>query len=249
MRARTLILPAMLGAAVAGPYLSSEVPNLIDSAKQTAATWTGGSSANATTRSGRVSTDLNRPPGADVSPIVDSERFRHLSEVPLEGTPVHRLEDVIRMDISTGWVYSHWSRKSTALSDLSLFGIRVPLVTGTNVDDLVGSLTYYFNPNGQVQRISFHGRTGDARRLINLVVSRYGFRRQPPQMAGEQVYQVRWNGKAMSELRIRPAPVLWATSPHNSFQVNLELERPGSGRFLENDRQAVSLGQKPSTTK
>ena len=242
MRVRTLILPAMLGAAAAVPYLSSKVPKFVDAVKQTTATWTGGSATGSPAGSNQVSTDLIGPPGTDVSPIVDSKRFRYLADVPIDGTPVDRLEDVIRMDVSTAWVYGHWSRKSTALSDLSLFGIRVPLVTGTGVDDLAGSLTYYFNPNGQVQRISFRGRTGDARKLINLVVAKYGFRRQPPRVAGEQVYQVRWNGKAISELRIRPAPVLWATSPYNSFQVSLELERPGSGRFLEGDRRSLALG-------
>lgn len=235
----------MLGAAAAGPYLSHHGPRWIDAVRQTAASWSSRASVSAPAGPEGSTTELNHPPGRDVSPIVENPRFRHLAELPIEGTPVHRLEDVIRMDISTGWVYSHWSRKSTALSNLDLFGIRVPLMTGTQVDDLVGSLTYYFNAAGQVQRISFFGRTGDARRLINLVVSKYGFRPQPPEVPGEQLYQVRWNGKAISELRIRPEPVLWATSPHNSFQVRLELERPGSGRFLEDERRPLSLSQNP----
>ena len=159
----------------------------------------------------------------------------HRSDVPLEGPPIHDLAEVLRLDITAPWVYTRWSRKTTALADLSLYGVRVPLVTGTEVDDLAGSLTYYFNPAGQVQRISFRGRTGDTRKLVALVVSRFGFRLQPPVFPGEQLYQVKWNGKPISELRIRPASVLWANTPHSSFEVQLELERPGSGRFLERE--------------
>ncbi|OHB79304.1 MAG: hypothetical protein A2W31_15780 [Planctomycetes bacterium RBG_16_64_10] len=167
-------------------------------------------------------------------------RFRKITDVPLEGIPVYDLADVLRMDVTTGWVYSRWSRKSTALADVDLFGVRVPLMTGTKVDDLAGSLTYYFNTAGRVQRISFRGRTGDTRKLVNLLIARYGFRQQLPQVAGEQLYQVRWNGKPISELRIRPAAVLWASTPHASFQVELELERPGSGRFLSGRPPALT---------
>ena len=246
-----LILMAVVAAAVAGPYLWSEPPQFLASAKQTVGAWTGSSA----TDSSATGSDPAAIAPLDVStaePASDNTghgRFHRITSIPLGGVPVYQLEDVLRMDVSTAWVYSRWARKSTALTNLDLFGVRVPLMTGTKLDDLAGSLTYYFNGAGQVQRLSFHGRTGDTRKLVTLVIAKYGFRMQPPHVAGEQLYQVKWNGKAISELRIRTAPVLWATTPHASFQVDLELERPGSGRFLESTRHAMSQGSAGAVTR
>jgi hypothetical protein len=155
------------------------------------------------------------------------------SALPLEGLPVIHLEEVFRFDITRDWVLLRWPRKSTALADEALFGIRVPLVTGTAIDDLAGSLTYYFDSAGHVQHIAFRGRTGDTRRLANVVVTRFGLQSQPAAVPGEQLYQILWNGRPQSELRTRPAAVLWSSSPHSSFDVVLRLERPGSNRFLQ----------------
>ncbi len=135
------------------------------------------------------------------------------------------------MDITKEWIYQRWARKSTGLADPELFGIRVPLVTGTGMSDLAGSLSYYFNAQGQVQHISFRGRTGDTTQLIQLLTSRYRLK-QMPAAPGEQLYQVLRRGRVQSELRTRPEAILWSTSPHNSFLVSLELERPGSNRTL-----------------
>lgn len=153
------------------------------------------------------------------------------SPVPLEGVRFRRLSDVLRFDVTKEWVYRNWARKSTGLADPELFGIRVPLVTGTSTSDLAGSLTYYFNSQGQVQHISFLGRTGDTTSLVNFLASTYKFQRVDSP-AGESVYQVKRGSRAQSELRTRPESVLWSTSPHDSFHVELALERPGSSRTL-----------------
>jgi hypothetical protein len=136
------------------------------------------------------------------------------------------------MDITRDWVYQRWARKSTGLADPELFGVRVPLVTGTAVTDLAGSLSYYFDQYGQVQHISFHGRTGDPSMLVGLLVNRYHFQKQPSPISGDQLYQVRVGDRVQSELRMRPEAVMWSTSPHTSYEVELELQRPGSDRPL-----------------
>src|SRR2546423_10782498 len=96
---------------------------------------------------------------------------------------------------------------------------------------LAGSLTYYFNAQGQVEHISFRGRTGDSAQLIQLLTTRYQFQRVESPV-GEQVYQVQHDGQVQSELRTHPEPVLWANSPNQSIAVELELARPGSSRVL-----------------
>ena len=150
---------------------------------------------------------------------------------PVEGVRFHSLGEVFRFDVTKEWVYSNWPRKSTGLADPELFGVRVPLVTGTGLSDLAGSLTYSFNRENQVQHISFSGRTADTTQLIQFLTTTYKFEHRDA-LAGEQLYQVGSDDHVQSELRTRPDQVLWSTSPHGSFAVALELERPGSERIL-----------------
>jgi hypothetical protein len=144
----------------------------------------------------------------------------------------HSLQEVLRFDVSKEWVYQNWERKSTGLADPQMFGIRVPLITGTQRTDLAGSLTYQFDAQGQVQHISFRGRTADTSGIVNYLTQTYQFQRmQAP--AGEQLYQVRDGSSVYSELRTMPESVLLETSPLGSFGVVLEMGRPGSNRALQ----------------
>jgi hypothetical protein len=165
------------------------------------------------------------------------------SPAPLEGMPTYELVEVLRMDVTREWVYQRWARKSVGLGDPDLFGIRVPLVTGTRMHDLAGSLTYYFNRAGQVDRLAFRGRTGDTRQLVDLVTRHYGLQLQPTVVAGEQLYQLKEEENIVSELRIRPESVLWTTSPHDSFHLEMELNRPGSRRYLTRPIPTIDLPQ------
>jgi len=207
----------ILAAAAAVPYLAKNGANLdkilpegLKSAPEAA---TGGTDENTTPL-----TSTPQQPGAVLYP----------NAAPLEGAPRMSLHDVFRFDISQQWVYQRWARKSTALAELGLHGIRVPLVTGTQLQDLAGSLTYYFSESGVLERITFTGRTGDATQLVMLMTRRYGLQPQQTVVVGGQLYQERYEEHIFSELRIRPAPVLWANSPHDSFAAELELQRPGS---------------------
>jgi hypothetical protein len=163
------------------------------------------------------------------------------SPAPLEGIQTYSLIEVLRMDVTREWVYRRWARKSTGLADPDLFGIRVPLVTGTRMTDLAGSLTYYFNRAGQVDRIAFRGRTADTSQLVQLVTQHYGLQIQPSVVAGEQLYQLKDDERVVSELRMSPESVLWSTSPHDSFLVEMELNRPDSGRYLTRPLSTIDL--------
>lgn len=145
-------------------------------------------------------------------------------------TPVHPLEDALRFDVTTAWVLSNWPRVSAGLAELDLQGYRVPLVTGTSDADVAGSLTYYFNPQQRVARITFFGTTGDTRKLVALLESRYGFKRIVTPEPNLFVYQAKtWTyGKVTSELRMRPAPVVRSDLPHSRFEVALLMDRPKS---------------------
>jgi hypothetical protein len=164
---------------------------------------------------------------------------------PVEGAKSHSVAEVFRFDVAKEWVYGNWARKSTGLADPELFGVRVPLVTGTGLADLAGSLTYAFNQQGQVQHISFLGRTADTTQLIQFVTTTYQLeRRDAP--AGEQLYQIGSGDQVQSELRTRPESVLWSASPHGSFVVELELERPGSNRYLPSRTPKLAIPPNPA---
>ncbi|MGI9427948.1 MAG: DUF6690 family protein [Bythopirellula sp.] len=220
MFSRIFSVPLLLGAAVAVPYVASNGPN-IDKLFGDAAKTPFAGSPQRSPSPGSVRSDLPpipQGPGATLYPTA----------TPLEGLPALSLQEVFNFNVTKEWVYQRWPRKSTALSELGSFGIRVPLVTGTQIHDLAGSLTYFFDKVGRVQRISFHGTTGDTSQIVMLVARGFGLQQQSTAVAGEQLFQARRNDQIFSELRTRPAPVLWASSPHESFAVDLDLQGPNA---------------------
>jgi hypothetical protein len=139
--------------------------------------------------------------------------------------PVYRLEEVLRFDVSTTWVTSRWPRISAGLAELDLHGYRVPLVTGTGEQDLAGSLTYYFNKQQEVEKITFRGGTGDPRNLVALLTSQFKFEREVTNDPSLVLYAVKWNGKDRSELRIHQARVVRADSPHTRYEIELAIRK------------------------
>ncbi|WP_197529214.1 DUF6690 family protein [Aeoliella mucimassa] len=233
------MLAGLLGAAVGVPYVVDQ-----------ADTWNVAPQAATAPGEPQLSAPVAAPAitVSDVAmPNSPGDQF-YVSRAPLEGLPTYSLAEVLRIDVNKEWVYHRWARKSTGLSDVDLFGIRVPLVSGTRMTDVAGSLTYYFNRTGQADKIRLVGKTADTTELVNLLVQRYGFRPAPPRVAGEQLYQVRENNQVLSELRTWPESVLWATSPHDSFSLELEINRPGSGRYVKYPLPQLAAVEKPATS-
>ena len=160
------------------------------------------------------------------------------SHLPLEGVPVGSLGDVFRFDISPRWVLGRWSRVMTITPDATLQGYRVPLVSGIQEDDLAGSLTYYFSGEKRLERITFHGTTGDPRTLVSLMSSTYGLKRQTAPDPGLYLYQVHYNGAPVSEMRIQANPIMRATTPHERFKVELWLSRPNDFRMFSGEHRS-----------
>lgn len=149
----------------------------------------------------------------------------------VDGAQFTSAAQVLRFDVTKEWVCQNWTRKSTGATDVGLLAIRVPLVMGTQMTSLAGSLTYFFDDRGQVQHISFHGKTGDSTPLVQLLTQSYQFQQVPPP-AGERVFEVRDGEGLHSELRLKPEAVLNSATPQQSVAVELELARPGSPRVL-----------------
>jgi hypothetical protein len=147
----------------------------------------------------------------------------HLSGARPDSPPIVALHEAIRFDVTTAWLFARWPRVTTGLPDGEFQGYRVPLVSGTREDDVTGSLTYYFNARQVCQKITLVGATGDMRKITAEVVGRFGLRRQSSNDAGLHLYQTRWNGKPVSELRIKAAPVVKSSEPFARFEINLLL--------------------------
>lgn len=169
-----------------------------------------------------LSAIMPRASGSDAPPLPGGGEL--LAQAPTKDD----LADVFRWEITTSWVLGHWPRVSAGLSEVDLQGYRVPLVTGTATDDLAGSLTYYFNKRQRVQRITFFGTTGDSRRLVALLATRFAFVRELNDDPSLFLYRVREGRKVVSELRIKPAHVLRSDEPYSRFDVSLIIERPAN---------------------
>lgn len=216
MMLKSLTRAGIVLAAVAGPVMFFKAPGMWAKTRD-AATSLVGASTPAVEAKPVAATPASNPAGKPAEP-------------ELEGPPVRDLAEVIRFDVSTGWVMGRWSRVSTGMAQLQLQGYRVPLVTGTAKDDLAGSLTYYFGPQQTVEKITFNGTTGDATKLIRLLTTRYGFVRRVANDSGLFVYEVAGEkGGVRSVLRIRPTGVVKATEPYQRFHVDLMMERPEKG--------------------
>ena len=159
------------------------------------------------------------------------------------GAPVTDLREVMRFDITPQWVMDRFSRVSTVLAELKLKALRVPIVTGTRVDDLAGTLTYYFDGQDRLQRVSMHAFTGDPQRLAGAMTEHYGMQQEPNLEAG--VYTKRWNGLPVHFLRLTRSSVVHADALHQKYTVFLELNQPDlpfglsdeAKKIVEYDRQ------------
>jgi len=249
---RTFFRLALLAAAVGIPYAWYQHGSVVESAK---GLWTSVTARASDEGETDVAGLLESPDAGEASPQAPFDPSAQAGsggvafhQPSTTGGPVTDLGEVLRFDVTPQWVKSRWSRVSTTLAEIDLEGMRVPLVTGAQVDDLAGSLTYYFDEKQVVQRITFDGFTGSERRLVDLVTKYYQFEREPALGAG--LYLVKWNGKPASALRVRHAAVVRTDSPHSQLQVQLEINRPGRRyglspgmqQIIDHDRDANRWG-------
>lgn len=224
MIGRSLGLAGLLGAAVGGPYVVSQANN-----GNLASPWGARQAAEPAEQDPLAISPLD--PSRLQSPGGPGDNVYH-SPAELGGPVGITLEQALDWNITKNWVYRHWARKSTGLADPTLFGVRVPLVTGSGMTDVAGSMTYYFDNAGILQRMRLRGRTADTSRLVQFATTRLGMQPRRAFSAGDQLFQAIENKRLRGELQTTPESVLWATSPHSSFGVRLETTRPGSDYYV-----------------
>lgn len=155
-----------------------------------------------------------------------------LTAAPMSFTPTIDLSSLFRFDVTKQWITSRWDRVSTCPADQGLHGMRVAVVTGTNSWDLHGSLTYYFDANHRVQRVTFRGWTGDASRLVQTLQQSHQLRATPTHWAG--LYLSKRSGLLMKH----PA-VIDKNNPVQQLAIIMEINNPSGKTPLSNDFQSL----------
>jgi hypothetical protein len=214
MLSRKVVFPVVLAAGVAAPYLMSQ-KDVGQTAKDSL----------------RAAVNFVATDDRQASPFPSEYTFGPKAQNPqvsldngYTGPSCADFAEVFRADISPEWVTQRWPRVTTITAETGLEGLRVPLMTGIRLDDLAGTLTYYFDRNHQVQRLAFDGFTGDERRLVTLLTQAYGLQPEPTLDAG--MYVTRWNATPTSVMRISRAPIITAATTHAQLHIQLELNRP-----------------------
>ncbi|HEX3599000.1 MAG TPA: DUF6690 family protein, partial [Lacipirellulaceae bacterium] len=150
MASRPVIIASLLGASVGVPYIAS---------RATTGPHPTGGPATAISATAAQPMTMNRTapmPTAYAAPAMTTLAPSYPASTPVaEGAQFTSVAQVLRFDVTKEWVCRNWPRKSDGPTDVGLFSMRVPLVMGTQMTSLAGSLTYYFNLQGQVEHISF----------------------------------------------------------------------------------------------
>jgi hypothetical protein len=204
----------MIGIAAGVPYVwfSERVGTIVRSGRQS---WQGLTSSS-TAVGGKAGSFSSRNPDA-----------------PAASPVIYQLADVLRFDVTPRWVTEQWSRVSTVRAEADLVGLRVPLVTGTQVDDFAGSLTYYFDANQRLRRLTLHGQIGDDRKLVQYGMRTFGLLPEPHLGAG--IYLLRWNAEPLNLLRVTHAPVIRADEPYGKLFLEMEINDISAGYGLSQE--------------
>lgn len=216
MKSSSLVV--MLAAALGVPYLLNSDWIDMKALKQSAA-----SAAGAVAPGGASDAGATPAPGGEhaASPAAlaaweDAQRAG--------GRTLVDLAEILRFDVDPAWVVHRFPRVSTGLSDTGVEGYRVPLVTGTANDDVAGALTYFFNEQRSVDRITFYGTTGDPRRFVDTVSRLHGLKPVEAKDPGVFAYESKSWGQTKNQLHVRSAPVARAEWSRSKFQVEMVLK-------------------------
>jgi hypothetical protein len=138
-------------------------------------------------------------------------------------SPGATIEEAFRFDVSPEWVSRRWPRVSMVHGGLDHLGMRVAWVSGTRLDDVAGSLTYYFDQHHRLQRITFTGQAAEPRRLLAAVIPAYGLKSLP---TTEAAHYVSGDPKQpTSEVIVKHLPVIAAEPAAPRVEVSLDLGR------------------------
>ncbi|HEY2826600.1 MAG TPA: DUF6690 family protein [Pirellulales bacterium] len=217
---KTVTAAGVFGAAIGVPYVASNWSQLKANVFGTGAPNSSAGSYQPISASGYSAvpelpalSPAGVPLGSGLNPKADE-------------TPIIEMTEAFRWEVTPQSVMSHWPRVSSGLPGENLQGMRVALISGLRMDDVAGSLTYYFTAAQKCAKITFSGTTGDPSRLVGLLVDRYGFKPVGSTDPGVMRYEIRWMGDAHSWLIIRPSAIVRSSSPYARYEVQASINDP-----------------------
>jgi hypothetical protein len=157
----------------------------------------------------------------------------HTSHATVEGPLVADLAEILRFDLTPSSISQRWPRVMNSRHAAGqLQAYRVPLVGSSKIGGLTGALTYFFTEEAKLQGVQFYGNAADAQPLVDFLTRQHGLQRYKSGDPSLEVYEVRRDGKAVSQLLLRTAPVIDAAQPEGRFRVELVLDHPTDHRMF-----------------
>ena len=152
----------------------------------------------------------------------------------MSGPIGYSVADLLRFDLTPNWVMKTWNLVTSDLPNTSLTGMRVPIVTGTEPTDVAGSLTYYFNKNQRLERVTLHGYCADPSSVLALAQQRFALRQYASQ--GTPIYLAYFGDQPISIMRVEAMPKKDEGSSSRQYEIDLELNLPRQGAMLSADK-------------
>jgi hypothetical protein len=226
---RPLLLMSVLAAAVGVPYVALD-EQLRAQAQAQLAWFTGETKAQSSDPLAKVDELLKSATPAAASP----------APTPVVASPATvPIEEALRFDVAPEWVTGRWPHVTSVIGDSEHLGLRVVLVSGTTPTDVAGSLTYYFNQQHQLQRITLYGVTGDPSRLVNYTVGKFSLR--PTQTKELGLYYGGDLNEPTSLLKLTAVPEIRPEAPLARVQVTLDLKRTDIAKVKSEEEQPAKV--------
>ncbi len=142
-----------------------------------------------------------------------------------EGGQISSFNRIFQCGAPRSWVQRTYDDASRTM-DQQREGLRVTLVTGDKLEDLAGSLTYWFDRQGRVERITFQGVTGNPAKLVS-----FAHRSQKMVARGcerDAIFVRDGKNGPLHLLHISRLPFVNVQTQYGRYEVTLELNQPGS---------------------
>jgi hypothetical protein len=225
--------------------LAASLPGLLSEHRESPAEAPPGGSTDAWSApvnpSPIVVTPIQPPSGTAAGPF-------QLASSPGDGPPIVQHQppiynaftnpaEYLNFQIDSDWIRERWPRVSVTPGEDQLTGLRVALVSGPRPVDVHGSLTYYFDNQQSLQRITFRGWTGDPSELVDVLTRRYQFSREDSGAAG--FYTASSWGREKGFLRIDYPRTFEQDAPTEQFIVLLEIVNPAGSLTVSQQNQRI----------
>lgn len=145
--------------------------------------------------------------------------------------------EYLNFRITPEWIRTRFPRVSVSAGEDELTGLRVPFVSGPRPVDIHGSLTWYFDGGGKLQRITFRGWTGNPGELEEMLTRQFRF--SPVRSEATRMWETSSWGKLKGFLRLDYPPVLRKDAPTEQLMVLLEIVNPDSSLAVSEHNRRI----------